>query len=329
MSARTIIRQTSPHDCGMVKRQVLAGRTLAARISQRRKLGTLRDNQIGPGTLKRYAVAFNRWFDFAQEQESLFISEDSFDNCLMAYVERLWEEGDPKSHGNDAFAALKHFINPLRKSLWGAKRLLEAWGKLELPNRAAPLTPLILGGICGAMTVQGDHEMADASVVAFHCLMRTGEIFKAHVKDVTWLRGKASLSLPNTKGAARSGIAESVTVEDPSVVTILKRHTEGRRPGDKLFTFSEVQFRTVFKKVLKQLELEDFNFLPYSLRRGGATLDFRHHGLMDRTVLRGRWANPRTARLYVQEGLADLASLRLTPGKERAFKALLKVYKAF
>ena len=108
---------------------------------------------------------------------------------------------------------------------------------------------------------------------------------------------------------------------------MLIQRTTGRSPGEPLFSFTQVQFRAAFKKVLQKLELMDFHLLPYSLRRGGATHDFRHHGHMDRTVLRGRWANPRTARLYVQEGLADLASLRISPAKAQVCAELLQIYR--
>ena len=44
------------------------------------------------------------------------------------------------------------------------------------------------------------------------------------------------------------------------------------------------------QEVRKALKLSAFNFRPYSLRRGGATFWFNHHGSMDRLLLQGRWA---------------------------------------
>ena len=62
----------------------------------------------------------------------------------------------------------------------------------------------------------------------------------------------------------------------------------------------------------------DHEYRLYSFRRGGATYDFGHHGQLDRAIVRGRWSNSRTARLYTTEGLAMLGDQRLSPASKSA-----------
>jgi hypothetical protein len=71
------------------------------------------------------------------------------------------------------------------------------------------------------------------------------------------------------------------------------------------------QFRSFFHKALHALHLQHCGFKPYSLRRGGATHDFMYHQHIQRTLMRGRWADMRTGRIYITDGSAALAAIQL------------------
>ena len=58
---------------------------------------------------------------------------------------------------------------------------------------------------------------------------------------------------------------------------------------------------------MQALGLAGKNFQLYSLRTGGATDLFRSCGSFDEVTDRGRWKNVRTARLYIDGALQDLA----------------------
>ena len=67
--------------------------------------------------------------------------------------------------------------------------------------------------------------------------------------------------------------------------------------------------------------LDDHLFRPYSLRRGGATSYFAKHASLDRLLIAGRWQSSKTARVYINEGLAILAELQLrTNAQAKAFR---------
>ena len=47
----------------------------------------------------------------------------------------------------------------------------------------------------------------------------------------------------------------------------------------------------------------------YSVRRGGATFHFQKDGSLSKTTLAGRWASERTAHIYSDCSMAQIASL--------------------
>ena len=73
------------------------------------------------------------------------------------------------------------------------------------------------------------------------------------------------------------------------------------------------------------LWLDSFAFRPYSLRRGGATWWFPKHQNLDRILVQGRWSALKTARIYLNEGLAMLARTQID-FKHPRILSYLKIY---
>ena len=152
--------------------------------------------------------------------------------------------------------------------------------------------------------------MALSLLLAFYTMLRTGELLGIRNRDVTVAENgqSAVISLGYTKGGKRAGAAESVTVSVSDVIRRLRQWKQSTTPGSSL-TPSPYKWRQQFSQALKALDLESWEFRPYSLRRGGATFWFGKHGSLDRILLQGRWMAAKTARTYLNEGLADLAVL--------------------
>ncbi len=87
--------------------------------------------------------------------------------------------------------------------------------------------------------------------------------------------------------ATHSSLLEIVTLDDPQLGLLLKCVCRGLARGDRSSEMSPGQYREAFRAAVELLGLGNMQMLPYSLRRGGATFDFRLHGAMDRCVLRG------------------------------------------
>ena len=116
----------------------------------------------------------------------------------------------------------------------------------------------------------------------------------------------AVISFESTTGN-RIGFIEARTITDVRIVRFLSAVMEGMNPGDSFITGTGQQFRTDFAVAMRYMGLSASDFKPYSIRRGGATADYRSHGIIERTQIRGGWADGRTTKIYISESLALLS----------------------
>jgi len=212
-----------------------AARDRAARVVARKRLGRLHSLVISDTTFQRYEQAVRTFFAWgACHHHVLPCNPVAFDHLIMAFIESRWEEGDGRSLAADTLSGLEHFVPSLRKSLHGSWRLISAWQKRELPNRAAPFT-LRLSLACIEWSLrQGLLWMACAVAVGFYCLLRSGEAFEILSKDIsldpTATHGVLYLGL--TKSGQRRGAAEAVTIDCSLVARLLAVWQLNTLPGD-------------------------------------------------------------------------------------------------
>ena len=137
------------------------------------------------------------------------------------------------------------------------------------------------------------------------------------------------MTIPHSKGGTRYNVKESVTIYDPVLVVLLEEMMDLKRSQGLLrvpiWTKNGTAFRKAFEKLTIFFGVQNMNFRGYSLRRGGATAYFQEYGLMERTLIRGRWSSIQVARLYICDALAQLPSLIATPRSQR----LIAKYRAF
>ena len=197
----------------------------------------------------------------------------------------------------------------------GAWRYYTTWTKHELPNRTPPLPWIALLGIVGSMVEAGEFEGAAAALLAFHCFLRTSEMLGVCVGHVTWTvhKLKGVVSLPLTKSAQRTGSPESTTFNDKLVGALLEFASRGKAPGEPLFSRSACEFRRLWRLHVVRIGLNGDDFLPYCLRRGGATHYFLETGDLTTTQHRGRWSSYKACRVYVVEGQRELQEAALSP----------------
>jgi integrase len=300
---------------------ILAARRRLERQQVRQALGTLRDRLVTAGTAARYHVqvlAFLSLLSYAQLPRSLW----DLDELLSARVEAMWEEGDPKASASNLLAGMQHFFPPCRGHIPSAWRLLHAWNRAELPARAPPLTLEIVKGLAGLAILQQRLDVGVCLLMAFHCFLRTGEVVNLKAADIVLdrVRGRAVVNLGLTKGGIRRGAKESVTVHDSHLVEWISALLTRRLPGDSLLACSAASFRKYFRDLCNFFRLQDFEFKPYSLRRGGATYWFRSTNNLQSVIHRGRWENSKTARIYVTEGLSMLTEIALNPVQLRTLR---------
>lgn len=258
-------------------------------------------------TRKKYDTAvadFLRWHD---ENDYFATSWEEMDDLLTEYFHELYEsyEGKGKSIAAATLAGVMAMLPSASDKLPTSRRALKGFQKLQPAISYPPLTWPLAVVIGVQLARDGSLRQGVGVVVAFHCLLRVGELVSLRREDFAAKgdprladeKQASSLSLRHTK----TGPHQSVTVVDPSVVELLKLVASNTNKGDLLFPFSSGDFRRHLKATCGKLGLSD-RYVPHSLRHGGATQLFASGVRLEDIMLRGRWAASKSARRYIQFG---------------------------
>lgn len=300
------------------------GRTKAARVAVGKTLGPLRNLTVQPKTKERYEKARQGFYAFLRMSNlALPRQREALDSLLSEYLEHLWSTGEGRGLASDTLAGLQDFDPKLRGHLHGSWRLMKAWAVNEVPNRAAPIPESLLQAMIGWSIFHNHHLFALSLMIGFYGLLRTGELFDLQSTSIAMASPQkmALISLGLTKSGKRQGAAESVTIQ---VSEVLRRLWQWKTAPKHLTALvpSGSRWRQLFTECLVALEVSDFGFRPYSLRRGGATFWFSKHGSFDKLLVQGRWQAVKTARIYLNEGMALLAELKLPQQQVSVFQRI-------
>ena len=298
---------------------VVENRNPRLRAKQRQELGTLRQLTVQPATRARYDKALQAFLQFLKDNRlDLPRQRDRIDALAAEYMEHLWISGAGRGLASDTLAALQDQDPRLKGQLQTSWRLLKTWHTHEIPSRAPPFPEYILHCLVGWALMQQNFSFAVSLLVGFYSILRTGELLTIEKHHISFSvqSGVAVITLGYTKGGKRMGIAESVTLTHDLALRFLRWWMELSSHHQR-FCSSAAQWRTTFAQGIKQLKLGDFDFRPYSLRRGGATWYFSKYNSLDRVMVMGRWQAARTARLYLNESLATLAEMHFKPHQAR------------
>lgn len=300
----------------MVKGQakVLEARSKEGRKRVRKQLGTLKSLTVQPVTQQRYKQAFDNFFDYLRREKiSLPKQRDLLDPIVSDFFEYLWSQGEGRALASNTLAALQDFDPKLKHQLPGSWRLMKAWSTNEIPCRAPPITEQVLKAMVGWAFLREEYNFGISLLVGFYGLLRTGELLALQAWQIHMIGplSPAVLNLGLTKSGKRAGAAESVTLNDVAVLPYLWCWKQKSTPYQFL-TAKPHKWREMFTLCLSELKLTEWGFRPYSLRRGGATVFFTKCGSLDRVLLLGRWTAAKTARIYLNSGLAMLADLKIS-----------------
>ena len=144
------------------------------------------------------------------------------------------------NEGCDALAAVRRFFPSWRDGTFLAKSFLRNWSRTEHVRRAVPLSLEVLLGsaaftpssVCGTWWAR--------CMLAFQCLLRTGEILTLKAGQITFSvdSGVALLALPASKGAKLKNVGKSIVVSDPTARALLAFLCRGCSPQDRVLRLS-------------------------------------------------------------------------------------------
>ena len=265
-------------------------------------------NALKPSTIKKYNYALNLFFSWLPGSRYCDLkSLLDLDEAVVAYVNVCWEEGEQIDDAANVLSGLCHYILPIRGHLNGSWKMISRWRQKELPAQAPPMGLAVLTLMIGTALECKRLPLAAGIALAFHCFLRTGELFALHCGDVQVGEKGGAVVLQHTK----KGIRDIVSINDPLVLTLVKMRLLHSSAGDWFCDIPAAKARCIFADFLKALDLSHLGLRWYSLRRGGATHHFCKFGQMESTLVRGRWESSRTARIYLTEGMAALQETSL------------------
>lgn len=304
----------------MVK--LLAGRQSRAEKAKARARIQLDDAALSPLTQQRYYHALRKLVPIVEGIHT----EDDLDPAISDWVRDMWKKGEPLLLIGDGLSAL-HFFQPwTKRKLPHSWKLFGVWRKLEVPARAPPLTLRLVRSLCAYCVAHQQWELGVLLALGFHCLLRTGELLALMPGDLLLGSHTGLVALRNTKTGKRDNAQEVLSINDEVVLELLHQFLALRKSspafGVPIWSGTPSLFRRHFAALCKLAGLDQHQFRPYSLRRGGATHTFQQTQSMEFTLQRGRWQSSRVARVYISDGLSYLPSLVLSP----VTKAFLSTY---
>ena len=289
-----------------------AARGTQAQRREARKNVILEDVGITANTLERYYFAVGRLSPVLAQPGTV----EELDEAIAQWVQEEFEDGSPLYMVADALSGIHHFLPFTKKKLPESWRLYSIWRRYEVPCRAPPITQDIVLGMAGLALEQGQLTLAALLLLAFHALLRTGEILQLRPCDFLLNADSGIVSIPSSKSGVRNNTRESVSLHDPIVLETVQAMLDVKRAfrldNVPCWDKSGSSFRDNFQKLLKGLKVEHLALKPYSLRRGGATYEMQQHGQMERCLIIGRWRNSNVARIYITDGLSWLPRLTMS-----------------
>ena len=307
----TSTAQRTPQTRPAGHRAVLGGRTRADRKLAREGI-SLRDSGITERTRLRYINALLPLLAIIET----IVSIHDLDQVCEEWIELQWHAGSTLGSIGDALCGLQFYWPETKGYLRSSWKLYKNWRRIEIPSRAPPISALVVQAFISYLL--DDNEVTARFLIGlgFHAYLRTGELLSLQFRDLQLGTSTGVVTVRGGKSGLRHNIDEAVALYDDFIVQlgqVIRLMDHNQHPTSPVWPYSAASFRKVFNKCVQKFHLTELEYKPYSLRRGGATHDYMKRGVLEPILLRGRWHSLAVARLYLEDGLAQLPSLCLSP----------------
>ena len=279
---------------------------------------TLRNSALAPATLKAYDTNVNRFLSFTRLPtlaRLLCLSPVLIDQRLSEYIDVLFAERGSYHYASQTLFGLVFRCPPLRLHLGESRLRLRGWNRLREHRSHPPMTWELAVLFAVTMSRWGRHAEAVATLLAFDCLLRVGELTRICFHDVIVpgdpRLGSADAGMVVRLAKAKTGLNQSVALQNHQVAKVLHAYLLAHPflANDRIFPFPPSAFRTLIRSVADALGLHGIPYVPHSLRHGGATYAFQRGASIESIMFRGRWVSMESARRYIQTARALLIML--------------------
>lgn len=259
-------------------------------------------------TVRKYNTAVDRFIDWCNVNQHQPHSTSQLDRYLSEYFVELWFTigKSAKAEASCTFYGLDMFLPGIRRKLDRSRRSLRGLSRLAPSVPRPPLPWTIAIAIAVWLAQHNKPQMSIAIVLSFDCYLRSGELINLKREDIAdgldsrlGLRdaNRMHLHLRQTKTDKNQG----VEVKDRQVMNLVRTLIFSTPVNEKLFPFSKSTYRRWFHRACDALRLSP-DYVPHSLRHGGATRDYLNGTPINDVMVRGRWAVTKSATHYIQQG---------------------------
>jgi integrase len=286
--------------------------------AQRQRRAYLLQWTVQPVTMKRYRLHVVRFLDWCDRVGEDPDDLDELDDVLLDYIHELYESGVGKSHANLTVYGIYTFMPELKGMLPRSAAAVRAWNKTKIGDSYPPLSWELTVAIAVQMTRAYGIAYGIGVLLSFDCLLRVSELVNLRVRDVADDGDKRISS--EHKGMilrlrqTKTGPNKWVEVLDGDCIALMRYWMKNKSRDAYLFPFATYTFRRKFKQQCALLGLSPL-YVPHSLRHGGAT---RYHHVkkwsVEDVMHRGRWQSTKSAKIYIQSGVAMLMHVDAVDG---------------
>lgn len=292
----------------------------------------LRDAGISKRTLRLYrkeVLLFFTHLDVCQQR--IPRSYHRLDELVAEYINLLFQEGEALTRAGWLMSGLKRFYPRVRRELTTSQQWYNNWAREHTPTRVTPIPWRVLKAMVGLCVRLEWPRLGLLFLVGFIIFLRTGELLNLQRGDIQPHRRDSVVYLRIAQSKTFRNAQQSLAHTDP-VFADLVSALLGLFPGDAeswVWPYSLSFFCSCLSQVAQFLNVGHLNLVPYSLRRGGATYFYTLTNNLDFVMIRGRWKDATTARIYQDDARATIIRLSLPPTTLALLSRFVRVFSSF
>ena len=259
---------------------------------------------LQPSTIIKYTRHAGLFYDWLKLHGHHPCTIIDLDLLLSKYLQQLYDDGVGKSAASSTVYGLNSSQPGISKHLPYSLKALKGFKRLKPSKQHPPLPWPVTCVIAVAMWRRGYLREGIVTLLAFDCYLRINEVLGLHHEDVALgadvrlgagRPDRLYLHLRHTK----TGDDQGVEVLHTDVKKLVLLTVDCAKPRTKLFPFNSSYYRRVFRYICDDLKLSS-EYVPHSLRHGGATYGFLCDMPLADIVLRGRWKSDGSGTHYIQ-----------------------------
>lgn len=259
------------------------------------------------GIYKREVSQFFQYLD--REDLKLPRSYGRLDQLLANYINHLYQEGESLTKAGWVLSAMKRLYPRVRKEIPIAQQWYNNWCREHTPRRATPITWGLLQAFAGLCLHLRWMRLACILLISFVFYLRTGEALALRKSDILCNLADGSVVIRIASSKTSKNDQQSLAHFDLQLAQLLSALLRNFDPDEELWPFSMTHFRNCFTNICSFFDLQPLGLVPYSIRRGGATYFYMKTNSLDAVMIRGRWREATTARIYLDDARATLVKL--------------------